>query len=125
MFKKYFKKADLILLAIILVLSILGFILLRKTANANSKVEVSVGGQIVKTISLNQDGEYRIESDYGYNIILVSGGQVCVKDTDCPNKDCMDFGSISREGEVILCLPHKLAVRIVGGKGDGADAISY
>ena len=121
---KYFKKADVILLVIILALSVLGFVLLRKNSSDSSKVEITVSGQTVKSVPLSANGTYPIESDYGYNIICVESGQVWVEDTDCPNKDCMRFGKVSSEGQVILCLPHKLAVRIVGGEG-GSDAISY
>ena len=121
---KYFKKADVILLVIILALSVLGFVLLRKNSSDSSKVEITVSGQTVKSVPLSANGTYPIESDYGYNIICVESGQVWVEDADCPNKDCMRFGKVSSEGQVILCLPHKLAVRIVGSEG-GSDAISY
>jgi len=121
---KYFKKADLILLIIILALSVLGFILLRSPASEDAQIEVSIAGEVTNTYSLNKDAKYEIKSEYGYNTILVENGQVSVTDTDCPGKDCMNFGAISKEGQVILCLPHKLSVRIVGVKG-GLDAISY
>jgi len=121
---KYFKKADLILLIIILALSVLGFVLLRKPVSENALVEISVSGEPTQTYSLSTDAEYEIKTEYGYNIILVENGQVRVLDTDCPNKDCMNFGAISGEGQIILCLPHKLSVRIIGGEGD-LDAVSY
>ena len=121
---KYFKKADVILLVIILALSVLGFVVLRKNSSSSSKIEITVAGEIVKSVPLSASGTYNIESDYGYNIICVESGQVWVEDADCPNKDCEHFGKISSEGQIILCLPHKVAVRIVGGEG-GSDAISY
>lgn len=121
---KYFKKADVILLIAILALSVLGFFVLRKSSSSNSKIEITVSGEIVKTVPLSADGRYEIKTDYGYNNICVESGQVWVEDADCPNKDCMRFGKVSSEGQIILCLPHKLAVRIVGGEG-GSDAISY
>ena len=121
---KYFKKADVILLVIILALSVLGFVVLRKNSSSSSKIEITVAGEIVKSVPLSANGTYNIESDYGYNIICVESGQVWVEDANCPNKDCERFGKISSEGQIILCLPHKLAVRIVGGEG-GSDAISY
>lgn len=120
---KYFKKADLILLIIILALSVLGFIALRKSSSSSSMIEISVAGETIKTVSLAKDDKYDISTDYGYNIICVKSGQVWVEDANCPNKDCMGFGKISKEGQVILCLPHKLAVKITGN--GGSDAISY
>lgn len=124
MLSKYFTKADLILLIAILALSVLGFVLLRQTAADNAYIEISIAGEVVETHSLNQDGEYEIKSDYGYNIIRAENGQVRMLEADCPNGDCKSFGAINKEGQIILCLPHKLSVRIVGG-GEGLDAVSY
>ena len=31
---------------------------------------------------------------------------------------------VSREGETIVCLPHKLTVHIVGGESSGLDAVA-
>ncbi len=122
--QKYFRKADIILLIIILALSVLGFVVLRKNSSSSSIIEISVSGKTVKSIPLSSDGEYEIKTDYGYNIICVKSGQAWVEDSDCPNKDCQRFGKIDSEGQIILCLPHKLSVRIIGEKG-GSDAISY
>ena len=122
--KQFFKKADLILLVAILALSILGYIFLRKTATPDAQIEITVAGQEYASYPLNKDATYNIKTNYGYNIIVVNNGQVWVSEADCPNKDCMHFGKMTKEGQVILCLPHKLAVRIIGGKAEG-DAISY
>ncbi len=121
---KYFKKADLILFIIILALSVLGFILLRKPASDNAQIEISIGGEVTEVHNLDTDAEYIIETEHGYNTIQVKSGQVRVISADCPNKDCLNFGAISKEGQIILCLPHKLAVRIIGGE-EGLDAVSY
>ena len=108
----------------ILALSVAGFILLRRPAGGAAKIEISIAGEVTNVYSLGQDADYEIKSDYGYNTIHVENGQVSVTDTDCPGKDCMNFGAISREGQIILCLPHKLSVRITGGE-EGLDAVSY
>ena len=77
----------------------------------------------MQSLPLYKDGEYEIRNDYGYNIICIENGQVWVKDADCPGGDCMNFGKISKDGQIILCLPHRLAVTIKGK--EGSDAVSY
>lgn len=121
---KYFKKADLLLLAAILLLSAAGFAVLRSSANENSMIEISIAGEIRERKPLSADSVYYIRSEYGYNIINVEGGQVWISEADCRGGDCVSFGKISSEGQIILCLPHKLAVRITGGETEN-DAISY
>jgi len=121
---EFYKKADIYLLIAVLALSVLGFAVLRKSASASSEILVTVDGKDYGRYPLNKDGTYTISTDYGYNTIEVRGGQVWISDANCSGQDCMHFGKASREGQVILCLPHKLSVRITGVKG-GTDAISY
>lgn len=111
------------MLAAILALSVLGFVVLRKNSSGSSFVKISVDGAVVETLPLNVDATYKV-GDSGYNIINIEDGRVWVSEANCPNKDCMHFGKISKEGQVILCLPHKLAVVITGGEAQ-SDAISY
>ena len=120
---QFIKKADIVLLVIILALSVLGFVVLRKTSSASSVVEITVAGEKYASYPLNKDGTYKVSTSYGYNTIEIKAGQVWVSEADCPNKDCMHFGKMDKEGQIILCLPHKLAVRILGG--GGTDAVSY
>ena len=42
--------------------------------------------------------------------------------TDCPGKDCLHTGKITRSGESIVCLPNRLTVRLSGGNGAALDA---
>ena len=56
-------------------------------------------------------------------MIEVSGGRVRVRDADCPDRLCVRMGWVSRDGESIVCLPHKLVVTVRGGEA-GPDAVS-
>ena len=37
-----------------------------------------------------------------------------VTDADCPDQVCIRMGKISKTGENIVCLPHKLVVQLEG-----------
>lgn len=86
-------------------------------------VAISVDGESRGSYPLSEDRRIRIDSSEGYNIIEISGGQVSVSEADCPNGDCMRYGRISKTGQIILCLPHRLAITIISE--GGPDAISY
>lgn len=60
----------------------------------------------------------------GYNAISAAGG-VAMISADCPGGDCIRAGSIRNAGESIICLPHKLTVRLTRGSAPETDAISY
>ena len=101
------------------VLLILGFgsMVLFGAKDAGASVEVLVDGKIVKTMSLGKDGAFEIDNEYGHNTVSVKNGKVRVSDADCHGRDCVAMGEISGEGQIIVCLPHKLLVRI-SGEGD-------
>lgn len=61
---------------------------------------------------LDKDDVLVVSTSEGTNTIQVKGGEVSVSDADCPNHDCVNQGAISRAGQQIVCLPHKLTVDI-------------
>jgi hypothetical protein len=56
--------------------------------------------------------------------VAISRGRVRVAESDCPKGVCRHTGWQSRPGRVIVCLPNRVVVRIVGGEPP-YDAESY
>lgn len=50
-----------------------------------------------------------------YNLLAVSGAHVWMEAANCRDQICVHHIPIAGGGESIICLPHKLAVEIVGG----------
>lgn len=50
-----------------------------------------------------------------YNLLAVSETVVSMEAADCPDQICVHHIPITGGGESIICLPHKLAVEILGG----------
>lgn len=63
-------------------------------------------------LPLSKNAETVISSSAGSNTIVVENGTVRVSDADCPNHDCVNQGAISKAGQQIVCLPHKLTIDI-------------
>jgi len=123
----FIKKADILLSAVLLIIGMGSMFLLRSDADENSVVAVTVDGQEYARYSLLKDRTERIETEYGYNLLTIEGGKAKITDADCKNRDCLSFGYISREGEIIVCLPHRLMVKIVSSEtgGEAIDSVSY
>lgn len=75
--------------------------------------EVSSDGRHVLTLDLWQDGEYRIESRTGWNLIRVENGSVRVAEASCGSQDCVKCGAAS-SGAPIVCLPNRLVITFSG-----------
>lgn len=120
--KTIFKKADIILAVILLVLGLGSMFLLK--GEQGGRVRVSVDGKEYGEYSLSKDQTVRIEALGGYNVMEIKNGKVSVTDADCLNHDCMGFAPIGSEGQIILCLPHHLSVQIIGKEAE-TDARTY
>lgn len=121
------KKGDLILVIGILLLAVIIWLLLRYVPAAEAaEVLVKQDGQIIGEYHLDQEQRISVSDPQGgYNIIIISEQSVAITDSDCPDKLCVRHNSITRQGESIICLPHKLIVQIISGKESDLDGITY
>ncbi|GAA0178138.1 flavin-based extracellular electron transfer system protein EetA [Clostridium sediminicola] len=126
------KKADLIIIGIALFVTITFFGvkgLNKYYAIKNSKsiyVEIQVKGEIYKTIQLTEETEetISIETELGNNTIIIHKGIVEMYDADCRDQICVNEKPMSKIGDIIVCLPHKVVVEIKGNKEANIDAVS-
>ena len=73
---------------------------------------VSVSGEIYGKYPLNENRIIDVNENKGHNRIVINDGKVYMEEADCPDKYCVSQGKISKTGEIIVCLPHKLSVEI-------------
>jgi len=106
-------KADAILIAFCLVLSVVLYFWLAGSSETGTKAVVRINGETVATYSLAIEGEYPLNG--GTNTLIIKNGTAHMEDADCPDKLCVKQGTISRSGQCITCLPNRVTVTIEGG----------
>lgn len=89
-------------------------------SGASSRCDIYVDGALYRSVSL--DTEAVIDTGTGV-IVMVEDGTAYVSESDCPDKTCVRCHPVSRDGEVIVCLPNKVVVCIVSDE-TGVDAIA-
>lgn len=110
----------LLVLGILLAAAVL--YLLARPGDAGGWAVVTVNGAEVGRYRLDQERTVTIgETDY--NVLEISGGAAAVVEANCGDHTCVRTGRISREGETIVCLPHRLVVEILGRASD-MDAVA-
>lgn len=109
---KFIKKADILLIIFLLVAGIASSLFLATGNTKGDKVTVTINGKIYGNYPLNDNRT--IDLKVG-NILSIYNGCVYMKNADCKGKDCVHQGKISRAGERIVCLPHKVIVEVKGG----------
>ena len=117
-------KRDLILIGILLLTALILFLLFKdKQRNEPDAVAVvTVDGTEIARYPLSQDGTFVLNE--GSNTLVIENGEAWVSEANCPDKLCMGFGKISKNGEIIVCLPNRLIVMIEGGEASKIDAIA-
>ena len=76
---------------------------------------------ITETFDLSQNRSFTIVTEpeidgdsRGTNTLIIQDGEVWISEANCPNQDCVKQGKISMNGEMLVCLPHRVTVSIVG-----------
>ncbi|MCR4672005.1 MAG: NusG domain II-containing protein [Lachnospiraceae bacterium] len=120
------KKKDFILIAVILALALAGLFFIRTRKHEEGRYAVVyIDGEEFGKYDLEVPQEIVIETDRGYNKIVIENGAVRMEEADCPDLICVHHKSISYDKESIICLPHRLVVEVTGGEESGIDAVTY
>lgn len=118
---------DIIVVAVIVIAAFSAFLIpdiIGKNREGGMAVIIQDNEEICR-YTLSEDRTVTIHGkDQGYNLILISGGTVDVTDADCPDKLCVRQKSISKNGESIICLPHRLVILIESSEESDLDAVT-
>lgn len=118
--EKSFYARDFVAVAMVLAVLIASIVML--TAKKGGTVEVYVDGKLTYSYALDKNRTFEVDCDNGKNVVEIKDGKVSVIDADCNNRACVKSKAISKKGEQIVCLPHKLIVVIKGGSEGELDA---
>ena len=121
------KKADIILLIVILAVGIPLAVLSLSSGTGGDKVKISLNGKVYGTYPLHEDRVIEVSEDGHTNHITIKDGRVSMSYSPCRNQVCVNTGAISETKDAIVCLPNRVVVEIissVNGKGGDADVIS-
>ena len=121
MSKKYVIAAAL--LTFICIAGIAAFIIMKNITAADPLAEIYVDGKLFRTAALSQNCEFTISTEHGINTIKVENGEIAVVSADCPDKVCVDTGAISSGVVPIICLPHRLEIRVISAQESSLDAV--
>ena len=121
------RKRDLILFAALLLIAGAGFLVNRFLfAGPAAIVEVAVINEnsdktVLERLDLSKNTAYTIvtdplagETEPGKNYLVIENGKAWISEANCPNQDCVQKGKITQNGEMLVCLPHRVTVSIVG-----------
>ena len=121
---------DKIIIIFVLVLAIgsyivFSFLIFGEQAES---VEIYVNGTEYATYNLVEIKENKIidiETELGHNLIEISNKGAKMIDASCPDKTDIKSGEITKPGQIIICVPNRVSVKIIGKSKSNVDKVTY
>lgn len=106
--------ADLMLLLLFLTLGAGLFFLLRGEEQG-AYVEVERNGRYVTVLSLKKNAVHELQGENGITLtVRIEDGAATVTHATCRDKLCTRMGRLERSGDVAVCLPARVTLRVLG-----------
>ncbi len=116
------RRHDLWLIGGILAAAVIGLLLWLLLRTPGTTAVVLVDGAEAARYPLDTPAEMVLQlGDDWSNRLVIRDGRAYVTAANCPDQICVKHAGISHVGESIVCLPHKLVVRIEGASADAPD----
>jgi len=110
--------------AIVVYLLFAGFVF----AEQPESVAIFVDGKEYATYNLAEISEIKnieINTEFGHNTIEISSDGARVTEASCPDKTDIQSGMITKPGQMIVCVPNRVTVRILGKNRVTVDKVTY
>lgn len=116
---KLFTKGDKIIVILILITAMATYVAFAAFIADGSPeaVQIFVDGSLYASYNLNDIKEAKkveILSVYGKNTLKITADGAEMVDADCPDKTDVRAGRITKPGQVIICAPNKVLVKLMG-----------
>lgn len=122
--KKLFRKGDIAVIVIALLLAA-AFLFFKSFGDEKKLVaEIRVDGEVVEAIelsSLDRAVTITLETEPAVTV-KAENGAIFFEQADCPDKLCIASGKLTRKGETAVCLPAKTVITVLGAD---VDAVTY
>jgi len=122
--KSMLKIGDLVLIGTLCILIFMSYFLFQIVMGQGETVSVYSDGRLMYRLSLSKNTEIHVQGILGVSKIRIENRQVYIFNAPCPHKICMTMGKVSRAGQVLVCIPNKLYVRIDGRDTRDLDGIT-
>ncbi len=125
----HLKPWDGVIILLLILSSFLPILLFGQTQTATKEAVLRVDGTEIKRFDLVEGQKsytYLYEDEDGdYNLLEIDGDRIRIKEANCGDQICVRRGWASKNGETIVCLPHKMVIEIQASDGSETDDLIY
>lgn len=108
-------KIWIFIIGIVFLISLISSILIFKAPAKGTIANIYEDGNCIKSINLSnviEPYEFTIKTEHGTNVISVENGRISISFADCSDQICVNQGWISNSVTPIVCLPHKITIKL-------------
>ena len=125
--KQYFRKGDIVVYFILItIFSVLGFQITKFKASDASNAEIYVNNELKYVYPLQEDEkDIFVPTDIGGVNVKIKDKKIRVTTSNSPLKLNVKQGWINQPGEVIIGVPDRLIIKVVGKKNERTDDVDF
>ena len=116
---------DLLLLLLLLLVAGGAYLFISPADNQTAgQIHISVDGKPYGSYSLKEDRTITVKTAHGSNTVQIRKQQVFMLQADCPNQVCLKESPVSKAGQTLVCVPHKLLITTSSSAASTIDAVA-
>ena len=118
---RLFRKRDLLVFLAAVLIAALGFLSWIPRGDDAPVAVIEQNGQELRRIDLSrvtETEEIHLDGEIPVTI-QVGPGEIAIAESACPDQICVNTGVLTRPGQSAVCLPARVAVRMIGEDTNG------
>jgi len=119
-----FTRADKILIISLIVISAVFYPVIKNLSEGGSFLEIEVEGEPVTVVRMDQDRDIAVEGRLGTTIVRIDESGARFIQSPCVDKECIKSDPITDAGEIAVCVPNRVMIRVLGENRVKTDFIS-
>jgi hypothetical protein len=119
-----FTRADKILIISLIVISALSYPAIRYLSPEASFLEIEAQGETKTVVRMDQDRDVTVQGRLGTTIIHIDESGARFIQSPCVDKKCIKSAPIKDAGEIAVCVPNRVMIRVLGENRVKTDFIS-
>lgn len=129
MTKRFGKNDAIFLLILIVLVAGIGLYNIGLHKRQGAELQIEVKGQLYGCYPLNLDANISVKQNINgvetvTNYVLIENGKATMSEATCPDLLCVYQKDISKEGEMIVCLPNQVVLQVLDDIPQDYDGIS-
>lgn len=120
---QFFKIGDVVLILCLLGMGVSSWVLLKQRINTAKYCIISVNGRDTHKLLLSEFQKVNVSGTLGEATVEISDKGIRMLSSPCPLKMCVHQGTITTPGQMIICIPNRIIIKIVGEKE--VDAVTW